>query len=358
MKIGLAHNLFEPYTKGGAEKAVKQTMEELIAQGHAVFLITTNIKKGERAPSFETTTSGLKIYRLPSSYYNLNTTKKSFRLFWHLSNFFNPKRKRAFKKILKTEKPDLFVTNNLIGLGFFLIPMIKKFGAKNEHFLHDIQLLHPSGLMLQGKEKIIETIPARIYQFLTRKLFKKTDKIISPSNWLLEEHIKKDFFANCETEIRPLRKNEIFSSAIKKDNKNQQTKFLFVGQIEKHKGILFLISAFEKIKNNNISLTVIGNGQNLKEAMDLASFDKRIIFLGHAASEIVKKNMAENNCLIVPSLCYENSPTVIYEANEIGLPVIAARIGGIPEIVFDQDLLFTAGDENDLIEKIKNFKTT
>ncbi len=55
---------------------------------------------------------------------------------------------------------------------------------------------------------------------------------------------------------------------------------------------------------------------------------------------------------MVPSLCYENSPTVITMAYSLGLPVLAADIGGIGELVHDKRLLFQPADENDLINKI------
>ena len=43
--------------------------------------------------------------------------------------------------------------------------------------------------------------------------------------------------------------------------------------------------------------------------------------------------MLDADILCVPSLWFENSPLVIYEAFHCGLPVIASRIGGIPELV-------------------------
>ena len=53
---------------------------------------------------------------------------------------------------------------------------------------------------------------------------------------------------------------------------------------------------------------------------------------------------------VVPSICYENSPTVIYEASLVGVPVIASNIGGIPELVVEGEsgLLVKPGDEQDL----------
>jgi len=62
--------------------------------------------------------------------------------------------------------------------------------------------------------------------------------------------------------------------------------------------------------------------------------------------------MRQTQCLVVPSLCYENQPTVILEAQQVGLPVIASNIGGIPEMI-DEKFLFKAGDRESLKNKMK-----
>jgi len=64
--------------------------------------------------------------------------------------------------------------------------------------------------------------------------------------------------------------------------------------------------------------------------------------------------MRRSDCLVVPSFCYENSPTTIYEANKIGLSVIASRLGGIPELIERKDdFLFEPKNKEDLISKMK-----
>jgi len=352
MKIGLAHNLFDQYAKGGAEKAVSSMAEKFLSEGHEVFLITTEpLSKKKR--SAENNRSALKIYYLPSLYQDLSETWMPLRLFWHSTNLFNPTRKTKLKKILSQEQPDIFITHNLVGIGFFLAKIIHHFGIRHEHFLHDIQLLHPSGLMMSGKEKMISTLPAQLYQYATRYFFRRVGKIISPSKWLLEEHLKKSFFKNAETEIRPLRNIANTRERTKDEQAKKAGNFLFVGQIEKHKGILFLIDSFLAVKQDqHVQLRIIGSGADFKEAKIAAKNDKRISFLGYADSETIRNEMKKSGALIVPSLCYENSPTVIYEANEIGLPVLASNIGGIPEITTEKSLLFEAGNKKDLLEKI------
>lgn len=367
MKIALAHNLYEPYAKGGAEKVVKEMAEKLLAEGNDVFIITTEpkkkslIKSGAKSSDVLTKSeakNNLKKYYLPSSYYNLNKIPKALRFFWHLNNFYNPKKEKEIERLLNSEKPDLIISHNLIGIGFFLTKIAEKLKIKHQHFLHDIQLLHPSGLMMVGEEKKVDSLVAKQYQKLTRKYFSASEKIISPSVWLLEEHIKRGFFENKETEIRPLRKFEGETRAqnenegeVKKSNLGKT--FLFVGQIEKHKGIIFLIKTFKLLEDQEAQLKIIGDGCDLKEAKNMAGNDKRFIFLGRLNSEEVKAEMKKASALIVPSLCYENSPTVIYEANELNLKVLASNIGGIPEIIKNNDILFEAGNEEDLLEKLK-----
>ena len=71
------------------------------------------------------------------------------------------------------------------------------------------------------------------------------------------------------------------------------------------------------------------------------------------------KKMQENNLLIVPSLCYENSPVVIFEAMGQGLPVLASNIGGIPEIIKKNGgFLFEPGNEKELITKLQEIKNS
>lgn len=63
--------------------------------------------------------------------------------------------------------------------------------------------------------------------------------------------------------------------------------------------------------------------------------------------------------LIFPSIWYENCPLVIHEAFLAGIPVIASRLGSIPEFIHDgkNGLLFNPGDSADLAEKLKTIIT-
>jgi glycosyltransferase involved in cell wall biosynthesis len=346
MKIALANNLYYPFNRGGAETVVKKMITDLKAQGHEIFLITAKPRKEETPPKTD-----LKIYYLPSRYFQLSQTPIILKIIWHIGNIFSLRKTRAIKNILQTEKPELILTHNLMGLGFLLPRAIKKLKIRHEHYLHDIQLLHPSGLLMFGREKIVDSLAAKIYQLFTRAFFASPAKVISPSDWLLEQHRQRGFFRDSKTEVKNLIANETapLKNILPAKNRPRQN-FLFVGQIENHKGIFLVLSAFQKalLVKPEIKLIIVGNGRCLEKAKKLAENTKQIEFLGRLENKQIETLMTTSDCLIIPSLCYENAPMTIFEAQAVNHLVIAANIGGVPEIINPNDKLFNPGDSEDL----------
>lgn len=344
MKICLINNLYEPYQRGGAEQVVKNIVQELKKE-HDVFLISTKPFWGKKI-------STDKIYYINSFYYSLRRIPLPFRLFWHVYNIFDIYVAIKIYFILRREKPDIVFTHNLLGLSFLLPLIIRMLKIKHIHTLHDIQLLHPSGLMYYGNENIINSFIAKIYQFFTKFLFSFVNVIISPSKWLLGYHLNKNFFKNGKKIIML---NPYFSYDIDKRKISDGIfRFIFIGQIEKHKGIFLLIDAFKKLDQQGKELIIIGSGSYLEKIKNDVIDYTNIKILGKKNNQEVFSFLAMADCLIMPSLCYENSPTVIYEAFMSGLPVIASNIGGNLELINHYGgLLFQTGDENDLVDKMK-----
>jgi len=349
MKIAIINNLYKPYQKGGAENFCETILNEIKQYNHDCFIISTkpkNEKKINQEP---------RTYYINSNYYFLNRQTIIYRFFWQLANLVNFNRGYKLKEILNKEKPDIVITNNLMGIGLKTFRIIKKTGAKHIHILHDTQLFFPSGLIIQGQEKKVNSLAAKIYQTLSRFIITSPDMVVSPSQWLLSEHTTRKYFQSSKKIVKknPVILNE--EQKTERDISSTIINFLFIGQIEKHKGIVFLVESFKKITNPNLRLKIVGNGSLTNEIKKIVSNDDRISFL-EFDKETENKELKQAHCLIVPSLCYENSPTVIYKALNFNLPIIASKIGGIPELFNEhQGLLFTPNNKLDLIEKIEYF---
>lgn len=346
MKIGLANNLYPPYGRdSGAEIITKKMADEFIIQGHDVFIITSYPQKTSLPKEKN-------IYFLSSSYEYLNKYSLIKKLSWHFCQLIFPPHRKEIKQIIEEEKPDLFITHNLLGLSLALPKILKQYNITHHHVLHDIQLLHPSGLMYLGEEKKIKNILALFYQYFTKKAFKQTAKIISPSKWLLDLHKQQNFFNRSLQEVIP----NFNLNKKKPKEKHSPLRFLFAGQIEKHKGIAILLSAWKMsgLTKDMAQLTIVGQG-SLSDFITQESkkFDN-VDYLGHVSRDKINKTIEEHDIVILPSLIYENSPTIIWEAAQHGLSAIASDIGGTPELKEYLDLiLFQAGNINDLSQKIR-----
>ena len=119
-----------------------------------------------------------------------------------------------------------------------------------------------------------------------------------------------------------------------------ERRVLFVGRLERVKGIEYLIDAFRMIckKHDDVVLEIAGDG-SLSTFLRKTVFSDPIIrnrvrFLGRIPHEHIHKLMKKSTFLVLPSLS-EGLPLTVLEAMASGLPVIASRVGGIPEIVVD-----------------------
>jgi len=125
---------------------------------------------------------------------------------------------------------------------------------------------------------------------------------------------------------------------------------VFSGRMSPEKGVATLLEAARRTPE--IPIRLVGGGPTLGEHM--AEAPSNATFLGQIAENGVREEYRGARLLVVPSQWFEGCPLVILEAMSHGLPVIASRIGGLPEIVDDgvSGLLFDPGDPRDLAERI------
>jgi len=356
MKIGLINSLYKPYKRGGAEVVFSNIVKELKKDGHEVFVITISAKK-EKTKFFIKEMDDIKIYRFyPKnifSFIDINSQPTWKRLIWHLIDTFNWSAYRQVKKILKKEKPDLVLSHNLKGLGYLTWLAIRQLKIKNIQTLHDVQLVNPSGLIFKGQEK--QSFICKFYAKISKILINSPTVVISPSKWLLDFYRPYGFFKRSKEIVLPnpiILEEEHFT----KKFSNEKVNYLFLGQLVEHKGILFLLEVFSEFaQKNNCQLLVVGTGSLEKELKEHYKNETWLEFLGYVpANKLGQLVFKKVHFTIVPSLCYENSPSVIYDSFKYGTPVIASAIGGISELVQEgvNGYLFEAGNKIGLLNKL------
>lgn len=137
----------------------------------------------------------------------------------------------------------------------------------------------------------------------------------------------------------------------------ESLRVLFVGRLIKNKGVDVLLDALSHV--HGVTTTVIGDGPQAQALRDRAArTGLNVRFMGERKRSEVEAAMLSHDVLVVPSRRgwfgrEEGMPRVIVESWSCGLPVIASRVGGIPQALAEGGgILVVPGDVVDLARAI------
>jgi glycosyltransferase involved in cell wall biosynthesis len=194
-------------------------------------------------------------------------------------------------------------------------------------------------------------------------IYKNVDIFISPSKFLKkklrEMGFKKEImYLPNSVDIEEFDKLEVREREF---NNDKLFTIVYFGRLFYGKGLFTLLDAVEKLFNtynkNEVIVKIIGEGILAEEMKEKASNKglKAIKFLGYLSGEKLFREVRDASIVVLPSECYENNPLQIIESFAMGIPVIGARIAGIPELVKDgkTGLTFETGNSDDLCSKIE-----
>lgn len=348
MKILFVHNRFGATARGGAERVVELLASAFADRNHEIHVVRPKQSRNSQSHG----RIFLHDFWVPNirSFDQLGSLATPFRMLWHGIDAGNIPSARSFARLLRAIDPDIVHTHNLVGFGGLFPGVLRRARVPWIHTLHDVQLLTPSGLLIHDApaHPIERSVLGRVFRSFRRSRFGSPTVVTSPTRWLLDLHRRSGFFPQSRTaiignpvELAPLTTR---SGAVRS--------ILFIGQLEGAKGVHILIEAFRRIRAvaPDALLHVIGDG-SAAPALRRASRDIRgIVLRGRLSSEAITEALRNADLLVVPSLCAENQPSVILEAFAAGVPVIASRVGGIPEIVRDGEtgFLVDPGSVDDL----------
>lgn len=129
---------------------------------------------------------------------------------------------------------------------------------------------------------------------------------------------------------------------------------LFLGRLSGEKGVETLLRALRDVP---YPTKIVGGGP-LRAELEARRDEwgmRHVEFTGQLPWSECQELLSRASFLVVPSICYENFPMVIAEAYGFGRPVLASRLGALPELVHHgrTGLLFEAGDAGDLADKLR-----
>ena|SRR5580658_2151971 len=187
--------------------------------------------------------------------------------------------------------------------------------------------------------------------FLARFLYKMSarfaNRIICVSN-VVGVDVQK-FVVPDRVVVIPNWVSRIYADGVAPRNSRAAKRILFVGRLEKHKGLHLLLEALLGIEN--VELTVVGEGPCRREYETQAE-SLRVRFAGFQSNP--DSFFAAADLFVMPSLGPEGLPLVSLEAMAHRLPCLFSDLPVHKEITSDGDaaMLFATGDASSLREKL------
>lgn len=210
-------------------------------------------------------------------------------------------------------------------------------------------------------------VPARhFYQRRTELVtcLNQADLLLAVSSWVREVYV------GCGLQPDKVRVNAIGSAiaALGRERparppKPAQTplRLVFMGVSEPHKGLPLLLQALmqlDKAELKQIDLALYARGINQLQAawQPLQTYLAALHIQDGYRYEDIPDLLADRDLGVVAPIWWDNAPQVVFELLALGVPVLGARIGGIPDFVHDgrNGLLFEPDNAEDLAAKLRH----
>lgn len=190
--------------------------------------------------------------------------------------------------------------------------------------------------------------------------------------WRIDEKVRRALFVNCISHFcrsqvmlfSPLdcwHKLRIVHCGVDPDefevkrHEGHADQLLFVGRLTAVKGLPVLFEVVARLRD--VTIFIAGDGPDrklLEEKVQALKISSSVKFLGHQSRGQVRELLKRSDIFVMSSFA-EGVPVALMEAMAAGVPVVATRIAGVPELVDDgrSGLLVAPGDVNEMVTALR-----
>ncbi|MFZ2681943.1 MAG: glycosyltransferase [Patescibacteria group bacterium] len=178
------------------------------------------------------------------------------------------------------------------------------------------------------------------------------DKYLSPAKFVKDTLVAAKYSASKIEVLTLFASNLEFAETLREQTK-KRSGVLFAGRLESYKGIDLFLQAANALPKTQFF--VAGTGPDEELVREQARTSENLTYLGFLSGPELWRKMAEVEVVMVPSRWHEPYGLVSIEAMACGATVLVSDAGGLHEKIKDgvNGLVFKAGDEKDLISKLK-----
>jgi len=336
MRVAIVHNAYGK--PSGEETAIETQAALLQARGHSV------VRFQRSSAEIETMMFG------------------NARAFF--TGICNPAARRAFARFLDRERPDVIHVHNLFPL---ISPAIlaECRRAPTVMTLHNFRLICPNALLLRNGRLCRDCLGGREYRcvlhncernfskslgYALRTAFARRSGLLdNVRRFICLTAFQRDLFVR---EGFPAEKMVVIPNAIPpvwlREPPHEGGEFVgYVGRISPEKDVPTLLEAARRLPD--LPFKLAGSHWRMPELLRAAPPNVELV--GHLDTEPLRAFYRRMRVLVFATRCYENFPVTLLEAMAQDIPIVCARIGGLPEIV--EGAFYEPGNAADLAARIQ-----
>jgi glycosyltransferase involved in cell wall biosynthesis len=356
MRVLLVNHIFPPDSLGGVESYTQRLAADLVKVGDTVSVVTRRPDKSSPQPRIlrEQLPGGASLYRIAGYF-----------VYEHYDRFlrYHDDIEKCFERILVEAAPDVVHFNHLLGQSPRFVEIAHRLRAAVVISLHDfyfacprVHLHKPSGELCAGPDggrecastcfagaKSGAALGWGVRTAYFRRLLGMADHLVAGSRYVAS------YFENFAGQPRGVRviPNGIAVEAIdpamvmcSTPRERGRLNLAYCGSVAWHKGVHVILDVLRGADLGPVELLVIGQTPNqhyVNELHEQAAKipDLNFRFYGAFKQAEFPYLLSDVDCAVAPSLVPEAGPLVPREVLARGVPVLASRVGALPEIVAD-----------------------
>ena len=362
MRVLMISELYPPHI-GGSEQYVQNLSRELVARGHEVSVAT--VTNDEPSVADE---AGVRVHRVRSTTQRAsqNATGRPY-----LPPFPDPDVVGSLRRIVDEQRPDVVHAHNWIVDSF--LPLKRSSDARLVMTLHDYSVVCAKRSLLYRGLPCSGPGFSKCLHCAARHYGTLRGTVITLSNWSVAPTRGRsvDMFVPVSTYVAEGNElaerglpHTIVPNFVPDDVASaadpshpalralpSEPYWLYVGALSHHKGVRVLLNAYAGLAGVP-PLVVVG-----RDAPDApANYPPNVVVLKDLPHSAVMAAWAGASLGVIPSLFPDPCPTVAMEAMAASVPVVASRIGGLPDIVVDGEtgVLVPVGDADALRRALRS----
>jgi glycosyltransferase involved in cell wall biosynthesis len=366
MRILVCTNAYPPRFVGGAELVAHQIARQMVQLGQDVAVFAGDPDGArDRYTMVSDTLDGVRVHRIATRAENHDH---------RAVNYVHDAIDVHFAAMLRDFKPEVVHAHNLIGLSVRMLVAAAESGARVFVTLHDFWgFCLRNTLTLENGQPCRDTTACadclgngpdtdwtlRVRRDMLALAFDHVTGFIAPSRYMADAYLSAGFPQDRMHIVR----NGIDIAPFVLAQTQRQAEggavvLLFAGHFGSHKGLQVLLHALSLMRARNaVRLDLVGDGPEdtrLRALVRQLGLEDGVRFRGKIQPAAMPHIHAACDVLVLPSIWPENQPVCLMEAMACAKPVVASRIGGIPEMIENdaEGLLIAPNDPQALADAL------